>query len=329
VYKRQPDFESAVELLAKAKPGQTVVVPAGTYTQRTKLKLIGNGEAGKPVTLIAENGDVRIEGRSGFDVVDSNWLIVDGFTLAHQGQTTNVWESNNVRLTRIKFALLPNPAIKEKQHVVTPVLRFRSGTGHRIDHSNFGPHPGGLGVTLLVENEVQTIRIDGNYFHDRERDGRNGAETLRLGSGGGSVISAVVESNLFERCHREAELVSIKSDGAVIRNNTFRDNRGQLVVRNGRDIVIIGNYFIGEDVTVASGGIRVHGQNICVGQNYFANLATPALQSFPGSFALAAGTDKEKTAQPKGGYPQSSAVVFAGNIAVSYTHLTLPTILRV
>ncbi len=310
------DLQSAVGMLADASPGTTIVVPEGTYTLKQKLDLKATGKEGQPVTLMAENANVRIAGRAGFDIASSNWLVIDGFTLSHQGRTTNVEDSNNVRFTRMKFQLLQNPAIDKKPDVTTHWLRFREGTGHRVDHSEFGPHPGGLGVTLVADNSVDSIRIDHNYFHDRERDGRNGAETIRVGSGGGSAIAAVIEDNLFERCNGEVELISIKSDGTVIRYNTFRDNHGFVVVRNGRDAIINGNYFIGTDPKTKSGGVRVHGRNLCVVQNYFAGLSTPALQTFPGTFTVPDTSNKTAFRIPRGGYPQTTDVVFAGNLII-------------
>lgn len=297
------------EIVAAARPGTTILVEAGTYTLSRKIVLSVIGTRDKPVTIRAAQGNVTLEGRGGFDIEKSDWLVIDGFTFGWQARTFNVRESTNVRLTNMTWRYAAPPGTAPDSALSVHWLRIHSGHGHHLDNSTFGPHFGGLGVTVLIENDVADVRISKNYFHDRPRDGRNGAETIRVGSGGGSRIAATIDNNMFERCDGEAELLSVKADGVRIINNTFRDNRGQVVVRNGVDVIISRNQFFGGE-RQRGGGIRIHGSHICIAQNLFHELPNAALQTFPGHF------DRRSAGAWNKGYPSTNDVVVAGNVFV-------------
>lgn len=106
-------------------------------------------------------------------------------------------------------------------------LSFQGTQRSRIDHSTFGKRVGRW-LDIEVRKPSQHIRIDHNYFHDRETHGRNGAETIRVDGGRGHSWDAytVIEHNLFERCSGAGEIISIKSHRNTIRANTFRDSFG-------------------------------------------------------------------------------------------------------
>jgi len=55
---------------------------------------------------------------------------------------------------------------------------------------------------------------------------------------------AVVESNLFDRCDGELEIISSKSCENVYRHNTFLDCAGMLTLRHGNRCTVEGNFFI-------------------------------------------------------------------------------------
>jgi poly(beta-D-mannuronate) lyase len=96
--------------------------------------------------------------------------------------------------------------------------------------------------------------------------GANGAETIQIGQ---RAIphsdlrpETLVEDNEFVRCNGEAEIISVKTSGNIIRNNRFRDCKGELVMRHGHNNTITGNQFEG-----GSGGIRLSGQAHVVAGN--------------------------------------------------------------
>jgi poly(beta-D-mannuronate) lyase len=273
--------DQLLKALSQARPGTRIELASGEYNLNGPVVLTARGTQQAPVLVrAAQTGTARLVGKGSLQIRDSEWLTIRGLVLKHAAQTLDVSRSNNVRLTRLKIAYTTSPAVTAGRHI--PWVRFRDGTGHRLDHSEIGPHTGGLGVTVEIDNDTRNVRIDHNYFHDRPRDGRNGAETIRVGSGGGATVNATIDNNLFENCDGESEMVSIKSNGVVVRGNTFRNNAGQLVVRAGDDILVAENQFINDDRRKQSGGIRVHGANIRVTGNYFQDISTPILSSGPG-----------------------------------------------
>lgn len=74
--------------------------------------------------------------------------------------------------------------------------------------------------------------------------------------------ATLVEDNEFVRCNGEAEIISVKTTGNTIRNNRFRDCKGELVMRHGHHNTVTGNRFEG-----GSGGIRLSGHGHVVTGN--------------------------------------------------------------
>ena len=81
----------------------------------------------------------------------------------------------------------------------------------------------------------------------------------------------MIEDNLFERCNGEAEVISVKSNGNILRRNTFRASRGALVLRTGDGNVVSQSFFLGDGES-GSGGIRLQGQDQVVVNNLFSGL---------------------------------------------------------
>lgn len=77
----------------------------------------------------------------------------------------------------------------------------------------------------------------------------------------------VVESNLFDRCDGEIEVISSKSCENVYRGNTFLDCAGMLTLRHGNRCVVDSNFFLAHHKK-GSGGVRIIGEDHVVSNNY-------------------------------------------------------------
>ena len=130
-------------------------------------------------------------------------------------------------------------------------------------------------MQIYVRNQGERHHIHHNHFVDIPEG--NGYETLQLITEGNpwdpepGHCGTLIEYNLFERCNGEGEIISVKSNGNLLRRNTFRDCRGALVLRHGDDNVVSENFFWGEGEHRA-GGVRLQGTDQVVVNNLFHSL---------------------------------------------------------
>lgn len=271
------DAAAFAEAAKTAAPGDTLVLKDGTWVD-ARLKLKAKGTAELPVTVKAETagkvlftGDSRIAIAGEHIVVDGLWfqnptgeeaieLRIDSKELASQCRITNCAVTND---------LPPGD--------LTQSARFVSlyGSQNRVDHCYLAGKTT-LGTTLvawLKEGVEARHQIDHNHFGPRQRLGKNGGETIRLGDSKTSMMTAacIVEHNLFEKCDGEAECISNKSCGNVYRHNTFKGVSGTLTLRHGNACRVEKNVFIGDNAKGA-GGVRVIGEDHWVTGNVFKDL---------------------------------------------------------
>jgi hypothetical protein len=152
------------------------------------------------------------------------------------------------------------------------------GSNNRVDHCYFyGKNHSGTTLVIWFAREANPPahyhRIDHNYFAYRPTLGFNGGETIRIGTSDYSMNDSysTVESNYFENCDGEIEIISNKSGNNTFRYNTFYECEGTLTLRHGNYGKIYGNYFNGNGNS-QSGGIRVIGENHIIYNNYFTKL---------------------------------------------------------
>lgn len=269
-----PAFAEAAKTVAA---GDTLVLKDGTWTD-AQLKIHAKGTTEKPVTVKAETagkvvlaGDSRISIAGEHIAVDGLWfqnptgeeaieLRIDSDELANDCRVTNCAVTND----------LPAPAGKKSG-------RFLSlyGSRHRVDHCYIAGKTteGTTLVMWLAEGVEGKHHIDHNHFGPRQKLGKNGGETIRLGDSKTSMMTAgcVVEHNLFEKCDGEAECISNKSCGNIYRNNTFKGVSGTLTLRHGNGCRVEGNVFVGNGAKGA-GGVRVIGEDHVVIGNFFKDL---------------------------------------------------------
>jgi poly(beta-D-mannuronate) lyase len=151
------------------------------------------------------------------------------------------------------------------------------GARNRVDHCYIaGKTTQGTTLVVWLSNEAKDQgkhQIDHNHFGPRQKLGKNGGETIRLGDSKTSMQTAacIVEHNLFEKCDGEAECISNKSCGNLYRFNTFKGVSGTLTLRHGNACRVENNVFFGNQAK-GSGGVRIIGEDHVVTGNLFDSL---------------------------------------------------------
>ncbi|WP_179131000.1 polysaccharide lyase 6 family protein [Candidatus Entotheonella palauensis] len=273
------ELKTAVQ---QARAGTIIDLADGAYTLDRPLMITGQGTQRHPILIRAKNlGQARIVGTATLHIRDAAWVIVDGLTLAPVLKTRHagvqVTHSAHVQLSRLSFHFQEPLG---RRAPMAHWLSFHATRHSRVHHSRFGPRVG-IGLDIEVRKPSQHIRIDHNYFYDRETHGRNGAETIRIDGGRGHRWDAytVIEHNLFDRCSGEGEIISIKSHRNTVRANTFRESFGAVTIRSGDYNRITGNFFLAFTEPMAF-GVRIHGLHNRVINNYMYGLERCIISSW-------------------------------------------------
>jgi hypothetical protein len=258
--------DEAQEALQRARPGDEIVLSKGSYPD-FKLKLAVNGEADRPIVFRAESqGQVILTGKTELDFVGSyleiHDLVFNNCELVKQKRGLIQFDhSSHCRLTGCRFE-----HIKPGYYAT---VNFRNkACDNRVDHCRFIDIQYRSIIVLIDDNSLREgpparNHIDHNLIQDVPPMNKNGAETIQLGQSAipyaDLFTETLVEKNLFLRCDGEDEIISVKSTGNIIRNNIFRDCKGEIVNRTGHENIFEGNRF--ENCT---GGIRLsnHGHTV-------------------------------------------------------------------
>jgi hypothetical protein len=249
-----------------AVPGDCIVLADGNYRMDP---IIQSGTAEAPIVIRAANNGKAVVSSGTLTILNSKYVTVEGILYTSDKGAT-IEDSDHCRITRSTFR------IRETGEVTWIQVRGETGGYNRIDHNDIGgkTHKGNL-VGLAGEGGkiVPHTRIDHNYFHDVGPVTGNGWETIRAGLSQLSHSSGhiLIEENLFENCQGDPEIISLKSCDDVVRYNTIRRSKGEIVLRIGSRNAIHGNFILGDGVP-DTGGIRVHGQDHRVFNNYIENI---------------------------------------------------------
>ncbi|MDF1740366.1 MAG: polysaccharide lyase 6 family protein [Verrucomicrobiales bacterium] len=263
----------------KAAGGDVVVLKDGTWND-ARLEIKSSGESDAPITIKAETpGKVIFTGDSRISL-GGRHLVVEGMWFQNPtGEESIEFRADSKNLAR--DCRVTNCAVTndDAKFAMKGTSRFLSvyGSGHRIDHCYFaGKTTGGPTAVIWLAEDPDapaSHRIDHNHFGPREKLGKNGGETIRLGDSSTSMITAgcLVEDNLFEKCNGEAECISNKSCGNTYRGNYFVEVSGALTLRHGNNCFVEGNHFLGGGAK-GTGGVRVIGEGHVVTGNHFQDL---------------------------------------------------------
>lgn len=253
--------------LSDARAGDRIVVADGRYT-------IGgmtgkNGTAAKPITVVAAHRGRAVVDDGQLEVANSSYVTFEGLSWTNRS-TLRITGSNHVRLTRNHFRLA------EESKLNWVLVDGANSHHNRIDHNLF-EEKRQLGNFITIEGseteQSRHDRVDHNHFRDIGPRAVNEMEAIRVGR---STISrssghTVVESNLFEDCDGDPEIISVKSNDNTVRYNTFRSSQGTLSHRHGNRGTLHGNFFLGEGKP-GTGGIRVYGDDHKIYNNHFEGL---------------------------------------------------------
>lgn len=265
--------------IKKAKPGSQIILKNGVWKD-VKLNAFGKGEKGNPIIVKAENaGKVIITGNSTLNIY-GEYIIVSGlwfkdgdssYKSVVQFRKNSKEFANNSRLTNCTISYYK---VKEgiKDHWVDIW-----GKNNRVDHNNFtGKRSDGTTLVVWLKGEQHienNHRIDNNIFGSRPELGRNGGETIRIGTSTNSLKSSktVVERNIFANCDGEIEIISNKSGDNIYRDNLFVGSKGCLTLRHGNNALVERNVFLGNGVS-KTGGIRVINAGHIIRNNFMIGL---------------------------------------------------------
>ncbi|MDN3641778.1 polysaccharide lyase 6 family protein [Lutimonas halocynthiae] len=282
------EFDEAVR---NAKPGSKIILANGEWSN-TELLFEGNGTETDSIVLSVETkGKVILTGSSNLSIAGS-FLKVEGLVFKNGYTPTNSVISfrknrdemaTNSRLTECVIDNFNNPERHVQDYWITIY-----GKNNRIDHNHIEGKKN-LGVTMIVGLDTKgsienNHKIDHNYFGPRPTFGNNGGETLRIGTSHNALENSntLVESNYFDRCNGEHEIISNKSCQNTFKYNTFYECTGTLTMRHGNETLVDGNVFIGNGKP-STGGVRVINETQTVINNYHIGLTG---YRFRGAFVM-------------------------------------------
>jgi len=305
--------------LPAAQPGDALILPEGEFKD-VELLFVGRGLKEAPITLKAATpGKTLFTGKSTLRL-SGEYLVIEGLHFKEPDpQISDLILFRKDSKTLASHCRLTNCAItstlKEDGKQECRWLGLY-GQANRVDHCVFDGKTG-KGTTFVVwlgKEGDGGHQIDHNYFGPREKLGKNGGETIRLGDSKTSMMTGgcIVEHNLFEKCNGEAECISNKSCGNIYRENTFLEVSGTLTLRHGNGCTVERNVFIGNEVN-GTGGVRVIGEDHTVKGNYFENLTGDDARA---SICLMMGIPNS----PANRYFQVKRTKIIGNIIVNSEH---------
>ncbi len=260
-----------------AKPGDTLIMANGVWTD-DHIEFEGEGTKVQPIKLRAETpGQVILSGQSSL-WLGGGYLVVDGLTFTNgylnnsSGAIRFQSSANHCRVTNCAIINYSRPDTTTKHKWV-----ILNGSNNRVDHCYFsGKTDKDVMVKVKVDSTPDNHQIDHNYFGDRPRppEGGNGFEIFRVGSGSVSTFESrtTVEHNYFYNCSGEGEIISNKSRYNIYRYNTFVECEGDLVLRQGKGVLVAGNFFFGNGKD-KTGGVRITAEDHTIINNYFVDLA--------------------------------------------------------
>lgn len=268
------DLDAALEDVAA---GDVVILRDGEWRDCV-LRLEAEGTAEHPVVLRAKTpGKAILTGSSRLQF-SGRHITVSGLVFRDVTTAADIIEFRTHPRRLAEHCRLSGCVIvNQVAQPLTDENRWVSiyGTSNRVDHCYFaGKRSVGSMLVVWVTDQPNHHQIDHNHFGHRPPLGRNGGETIRVGTSAVSMQDSrtLVEHNLFERCDGEVEIISSKSCENVYRDNTFRRCSGALTLRHGNRCRVEGNIFLGEGAR-GTGGVRIIGEDHVVVNNYFADLA--------------------------------------------------------
>ncbi len=267
-------FSSA---LASAKAGDTIVV-TGSYPG--SISISGKTYSGAPLTIKAATrlGTTL----NSIQITDSNNIVIEGFRFGPNTASTlvKIANSTNVKILRNSF---DHKDITAGQSTIVT-----SGASQAIEigcNEFLNKNISQIGTAKITGSYIKTqfdppnmtknLHVYKNYFKgitpflvNGVPAGDSDREAIAMGIAGSQSIitNNIVESNLFEECDGENEIITVKTSNNIFRGNTFKNSMGSLSFRLGNNSEAYDNYFYGvgasavpADSNYQTGGIRIYG----------------------------------------------------------------------
>ena len=225
--------------------------------------LVGTASGSRYMTL----SHLRFNGCAA-GAIDGKWINIQGFYATIE-YCTLTERPETIHNTTVAF--MPNLS---EGGVAVPRL-------HKVRYCYFGPR-------YAVPQDTSS-------------DADNGFESLRIGVGAVQTydMQVTVERNVFYRSiwrvdgvtAGEPEIISIKSKGNKILNNTILESQGGICFRSGNGSTVEGNFIFGggyyatgtsialRTASANQGGIRVIGPDQIVRNNYIANVVGDGIRA--------------------------------------------------
>ena len=262
----EAEFDSAY---SKLQPGEAIVIQDGNYTWNTDRTLAKKGTAEKPIYIVYQTLQraVFTKNNAEFMITGSHHVIAG---LRFNASNDEVFRINGPD-NRIACNYFQTSGGQGYIYV--------TGKGHgdrtEIDNNVFDNHNSTAVRILRCDPQESNctsnslgIHIHHNTWKNKAYAGDNGHSAIKLGSGyeappgiktynaDNNNLDAIVENNYFENWDGEKELITVKSDHNIIRNNCIKGStRSGIVVRAGKNNLITGNWS-----DSASEGIRISGR---------------------------------------------------------------------
>jgi len=292
-------------LPATLQAGDEVIIRSGTYANVNR-KLTGTGTRANPVVVRAEvPGGAVFSGGTQF-VLAGSGIVVSGLVfdgdIAPGGPR---FSSGVFRLDRDSADMVIRDCRFNNYDTGVDVSGafwiLVNGYRQTIEYCSFErkmsedpviniipQEDEGTGSTFPTRTVQRQHLIRHCFFGERTVIGENGYETIRVGESQYQMydLAVIVEHCLFERAiygpdvsNYEPEVISSKSRLNIYRDNTFRHNKGGLVLRHGDDNVVEGNFFFGEPGSAMGAGLRVIGLRHVIRNNHFQDIAGTGLRA--------------------------------------------------
>lgn len=317
------EYQHVVPLLTA---GDIVTLADGEW-KNFEIMFEAHGTREKPVTLQAQTkGAVVITGRSnlrlaGEYLVVSGLVFRNGFSadadLISFRKKQGVFASNS-RLTEIVIDDFSQPDPEEGENWIAFY-----GHDNRLDHSHIlGKRSRGVTVAVIRDDpqpQADRHRIDHNYFGPRPPLGKNGGETIRVGTSDLSkgVSATTIAENYFEECDGEAEIISVKSGGNIVKGNVVVASQGSIVLRHGDGNLVERNVILGKGKP-GTGGIRIINARQTVRDNYVEGVTGTGHYA---ALAIMNGS----TSGPLNGYAQVADTLIEGNSIIDAAEVSVGT----
>ena len=270
------EYNAAIK---ESKAGDVIVLKNGVWKD-VKLNAFGNGTEENPIIVKAEtSGEVIITGNSTLNIY-GEYVIVSGlwfkdgatnYKSVVQFRKDSKTFANHCRFTNSTISYFETDG-SVKNHWVDIW-----GKNNKVDHNNFTGKRS-EGTTLVVwlkgdEHIENNHIIEYNVFGERPDLGKNGGETIRIGTSANSMKSSktIVQKNIFAECNGEIEIISNKSGDNIFRDNLFIASQGTLTLRHGNNALVERNVFLGNGVK-KTGGIRVINEGHIIRNNLLIGL---------------------------------------------------------